>query len=215
MEDEQDIDESAIKRIAAYLEREEQAVSSALHALYGEMPNWIPAPSIERARRTVQKLINDGFSSEGICQRVAEAEKDNLTFPGIVTDPGAFAQSVYELAHLRYAISLGKSKGLRVLAGDQAEHGQRFKDGRKPGSGGPIRKAIAKLLAKNPTMKNPDLWGAIKKKPPKGWSAEEPRYFNFEPELLGPNPETDHMSYRRFCTVCGEERRKVKGRITG
>ena len=78
MEDEQDVDESAIKRLAAYLEREEQAVSSALHAICGEMPNWIPAPSIERARRTVQKLINDGFSSEGICQRVAEAEKDNL-----------------------------------------------------------------------------------------------------------------------------------------
>lgn len=212
MDDEQDIDESAIKRFAAYLEREEQAVSSVLHTLYDEMPNWIPAPSIERARRTVQKLINDGFSSEGISQRVAEAEKGRLTVPGIVTDPSAFAQSVYELAHLRYAISLGKSKGLRALAGDQAEHGQLFKDGRKPGSGGPIRKAIAKLLAKAPTMRNPDLWEAIKNKPPKGWQAyESARLGKY---LEGPTTKKE-MGYGRFCTVCGQERKKVKGKITG
>ena len=121
-----------------------------MHSLYGEMPNWIPAPSIERAKRTIQKLFNDGFSSEGIRQRVAETEKGELTFPGIVTDPSAFAQSVYELAHLRYSISLGKLKGLKVLAGDLAEHGAKFL-GRKPGSSGPIPKAIAKLLAKTPT----------------------------------------------------------------
>ncbi|MBS0323745.1 MAG: hypothetical protein JSR19_07830 [Proteobacteria bacterium] len=92
--------------------------------------------------------------------------------------------------------------------------GVKFSQGRKPGTGGPIRKAIAKLLAKNPAMKNPDLWEAIKKKPPKRWSAEEHPYYGFEPELRGPNRETDHMSYRRFCTVCGEERKKVKGKIT-
>ncbi len=210
MGDEQGIDESAIKRIAAYLEREEQAVNSVLHTLYGEMPNWIPDPSIDRATRTIQKLMNDGFSSEGISKRVAEAEKDELTFPGIVTDPSAFAQSIYELAHLRYAISQGKSKGLRILAGEQAAHGQKFKDGRKQGSSGPIPKAIAKLLAKTPTMKNPDLWEAIKKKPPKGWSFCDNRIGKY---IEGPNGK--ETGYKRFCNLCGYERKKERQKITG
>jgi hypothetical protein len=211
MEDDEEIDEGIIKRIDAYLEREEQGVNQALCILYGEMPRWIPSPSIERARRTVKKLINDGFSAAGIQQSIAEAERGELIFPGIVTDPGAFAQSVYELAHLRYAISQRKSKGLLILAGEQAEHGQRFKDGRKPGSSGPVRKAIAKFLAKNQAMKNPELWEAIKNKPPKGWQAYENARFGkyFE------GPAGAKMEYGRFCTVCGEERKKVKRKITG
>ncbi len=203
----EEIDEGTVNRMVAILEREEQAIYSTLRSLYGEMPNWIPAPSIERAKRTVQKLINDGFSSEGISQRVAEAEKDELTFPGIVTDAGAFAQSVYELAHLRYAISLGKSKALRVLAGDLAEHGAKFDN---PGRGqGPPRKAIAKLLAKTPAMTNPELWDAVKRKPPKGWQAyDTPRLGKY---LEGPNME--NTAYGRFCNICSEERKKLKGRI--
>jgi hypothetical protein len=160
MDDDEPIDDSTIERVAAYLERQEQEIDSVMHALYGEIPNWIPNPSVERARRTIQKLLDDGLSEDSIGQRVTEAEKDALTFPAIVADTAAFAQSVYELAHIRYAISLGKLRGLRLLAGEQAEHGQRFKDGRKLGSGGPIRKAIAKLLVRNPAMKNPELWKA-------------------------------------------------------
>ncbi len=211
IEDDEETDLGAVNRIAAYLQREEQEVNSVLHKLYGEMPNWIPAPSIERARQIIKKLIADGFSSDGISQRVSEAERDELIFPGIVTDSIAFAQSVYELAHLRYAISQGKSKGLRVLAGDQAEHGQRFKDGRKPGSVGPIRKAIAKLLAKTPEMKNPELWDAIKNRPPRGWQAIESTRLGKYLE----GPKMAHMGYPSFCNVCSKERKKVGAKITG
>ncbi len=202
---------SAIAAMAACLERDEQAVNSVLHGLYGEIPSWVPHPSIERAKRIIQKLSNDGFSVDSICQRVAEAEKDKLTHPGIVTDQPAFAQLVYELAHIRYAISLGKAKGLRILAGEQAEHGQRFKDGRQHGACGPIRKYIATLLAKSPEMRNPQLWQAIMGKPPKGWQA-------YETTRLGKyleGPGTANMKYGRFCNVCGEERRKLKEKITG
>ena len=207
-------DESIIKRLSALLVREEEMVNSVLHALYGDMPKWMPTPSIRRAERIIQKLLQDGFSEDGIRQRVEEAENDDLIFPGTVTDPGAFAQTIYELAHLRYAVSLGKLEGLRVLAGKIAEHGEKFNKGGR--GAGPIRKAIAKLLAQKPTMKNPELWEAIKKKPPRGWCVEEPKYFReLRPQIVGPNPETDHMGERRFYTVCGQERGKLKGKITG
>ena len=98
----------------------------------------------------------------------------------------------------------------------KVELGEKFSKGRKLGTSGPIRKAIAELLAKNPAMKNPELWDEIKKSPPKGWSVEEPKHFRqLDPEIIGPNLETDHMKRGRFDTVCGQERRKVVGKITG
>ena len=61
-------------------------------------------------------------------------------------------------------------------------------------------------------MKNPDLWEAIKKKPPKGWQAFESAQLG--KYLEGPTPK-DGMEYHRFCNICGEERNKAKGKITG
>lgn len=204
-------EDEILARLGAYLDGEEKAIESALDAIYGSLPQWMPMPSIDRARRIIQGLLNDGFPLSVITRLVGEAERDELSFPGIVNDPSAFAQSVYELAHLRYAISLGKLEGLRCLAGEQARHGQVFKDGgRKLGTGSPIRKEVARLLKKNPAMKNPELWEAVKAKPPKGWQAFENRVGKY---IEG--PKMDNMGYGRFCNVCGEERKKAKGRITG
>lgn len=215
MENEQEIDEFAINRIEAHLEKLESVISSILCKLYGKMPQWVPKTNIDIAKRNAQFLVIEGFSLDEICQLVAEAEKGELSYPGIVINPVYHSQSIYELLSIRYAISLGKSKGLLLLGGEQAQHGQKFMDGRKPGTSGEIRKAIAKLLAKNPVMTNPELWDSIKKKPPKRWIVEESPHFKLEPQLLGPKPEKDHMSRRRFNNVCGEERKKVKGKITG
>lgn len=91
-----------------------------------------------------------------------------------------------------------------------AKHGKGFKSGRKVGTKGPIRKAIAKHLKANPKLTTETLWGLIKDKPPRGWHACESsrmgRYFE------GPTPLKE-MKYRRFATVCSEERKAAK--ITG
>jgi hypothetical protein len=89
----------------------------------------------------------------------------------------------------------------------KARVGAKFTDGRKAGTGGPIRKAIAKVLKKNYGYKNPDLWAALSAKPPKGWTF----FDNSQGQYIeGPNFAEDHMVYRRFCTVCGEERKKLR-----
>ena len=158
----------------------------------------------------MQKLLTDGFSSENLALRVAEAMHDELTFPGIVSDPGAFAQSIYELAHLKHAVSLSEVEGLRLLSGEQAAHGHKFRTGRKSGTPGPIRKAVANLLKRNPEAKNSELWEAVRRRPPKGWQA-------FETPKLGKYLECPpkNMSYARFCNVCAEERKRLKGKVTG
>ena len=83
------------------------------------------------------------------------------------------------------------------------ELGQKFMDGRKVNTGGPIRKAIARLLKKNPAMKNPELWAAVTAMPPRGWTVYGDRKY-----LEGPGVK--NMSQGRFFTVCGEERKKNK-----
>lgn len=88
-----------------------------------------------------------------------------------------------------------------------AKTGKKFIAGRKPGAAGPIRKAIAKLLKKNPGFKNPDLWAALSANPPRGWNFFDNREGRY---IEGPRIAEDHMVYGRFCTVCGEERKKLK-----
>jgi hypothetical protein len=85
--------------------------------------------------------------------------------------------------------------------------GVKFTRGRKKNTGSPIRKAIAKLLKANPAMRNPELWEAIKIKPPKGWVV-------YESVKLGKyieGPKLENISHRRFCNICGEERKKITG----
>ncbi len=92
-----------------------------------------------------------------------------------------------------------------------AKLGSKFKKGRKQGSSGPIRKAIARLLKKTPAMKNAELWRAIKDNPPRGWKAYENRAGHY---IEGPEAG-DNMGYERFCNVSAEERKKLNQKITG
>jgi len=81
--------------------------------------------------------------------------------------------------------------------------GQKFAAGRKPGSVGPIRKAMARLLRRNPSMKNLELWNALRDKPPRGWKLYDNREDKY---IVGPKP-SDGMSWERFCNIASEERK--------
>jgi hypothetical protein len=195
---------SVQERLARYLEADNHALGVAVTSIFPDLPKWVPTPSRERVRRIVKKLLIDGFSADDINRLVREAEKDELVIPGIVTDSVAFTQAVYELAHLRYAGRLGKLEGLRVLAGNQAVHGQRFSDGRKRGTVGSLRKLINEMLAERPSARNSDLWRQIEIASPNGfqtcYTAQLGKY------IEGPEGAT---GYKRFCNICSEERRAL------
>ncbi|MDO8262194.1 MAG: hypothetical protein Q7T21_03105 [Gallionella sp.] len=109
-------------------------------------------------------------------------------------------------AQASFALVRDALQKLRPL-GDLAFLARKFKMGRKPSTGSPIRKAIAKVLKENPDFKNPDLWAKLSANPPKGWNFFNNRAGRY---IEGPNFAEDHMVYRRFCTVCGEERKNLK-----
>ena len=88
----------------------------------------------------------------------------------------------------------------------RAEVGEKFLKGRKVNSGGPIRAAIARLLKKDPSLRNQELWEAVVASPPKGWAAYDNRQGQY---FEGPSAR-DNMGKPRFLNVCGQERKKLK-----
>lgn len=86
-----------------------------------------------------------------------------------------------------------------------AEHGRKFKAGRKPGTGGPIRKAIAKALKRDRTLTPRTLWAMLADSPPRGWEFCENHAGKYAAGSKGRN-----MSYKRFQNVAKEERDKLK-----
>lgn len=81
-----------------------------------------------------------------------------------------------------------------------------FTTGRKAGTKGTIRKAVASLLKKHPDMKNPQLWDALKAKPPKGCE--------FCNNSLGEYIDRPggYTSYATFRNICSEERKEQRQR---
>lgn len=205
-------DNMLVKRIAAYLERQGDELESALDLIFGSIPEWVPLLARERVQIEVRELLREGFSAAEIRSRVIEFSIDPnaLTIPGTVANPFRFSQSISYLAVFQTGISLDSIEGLTVLSGELAARGKKFLDGRKPGTGGPIRKEVAKLLANDPTLRNPELWKAVKENLPRGWEAGKLAKYG---EYVEAHPEK--MFYRRFCNVCGEERKKLREKITG
>jgi hypothetical protein len=96
---------------------------------------------------------------------------------------------------------------LYQCANPLADVGEKFSKGRKLGTGGPIRKAIARLLKKNPLLKNVELWNMLASRPPRGWQFyDRPKIGRY---IEGPKGG-DGMSYARMRTVAAEERRKLE-----
>ncbi len=87
--------------------------------------------------------------------------------------------------------------------------GRKFTAGRQSGTVGPIRKLILRELKMHRSLKNPELWDLIRNDLPTGWDwIRSGKYGRLE----GPGaPSSDTMEYERFCNVCSEERRKLKG----
>lgn len=100
-----------------------------------------------------------------------------------------------------------------VMAGIDLDRktGKAFKQGRKQGAVGPVRKFIRAALKKNSEIKNEELWQAITKKPPNGWTPmESPRLGRYiEAPAKGKNVE-----WKSFCTYAAEERKRLKSTIS-
>lgn len=198
-------EQSIEERLTALFDREEKDAEHALQLLYGELPAWFPLPRLEHARRIVYQLGNDGFTPEQIAKFTTDSMADKWMVPGTVKDSGAFIHAVNELAHIKYALSLPDNECLELLAGTLAATGKTFREGRKVNSVGPIRKAIAREVGKNPSLMPRYLWAILARKPPKGWEF----FDNSEGKYIEGPKGGEGMKYAHFSAVCKEEKDKL------
>lgn len=207
--------EQSIEGLAAFIERQDDEADRALQLLYGELPAWFPLPRLEHARRIVCQLGNKGFTAEQIAKFVNDEISDDEKLeagemvrrfvPGTVRDSGAFIYAVNELAHIKYALTLPDNECLEMLAGTLAATGKTFREGRKVNSVGPIRKAIAREVRKNPSLMPRYLWAILARKPPKGWEF----FDNSEGKYIEGPKGGQGMKYVHFSAVCKEEKDKL------
>tara|TARA_R110002049_G_scaffold163963_4_gene329994 strand:+ start:62 stop:574 length:513 start_codon:yes stop_codon:yes gene_type:complete len=138
-----------------------------------------------------------------LLELLRKAEKDKR----VKSSPGAseFLELTIELASDALTASTAE-QAIEPLnhAMPLAIIGEAFRKGRKVNTGSPIRKAIARELAKDYTLKPRELWAILESKPPKGW--------DFDGEgrdgriwVTGRKP----MGYPRFSAVCKEEKDKL------
>lgn len=88
----------------------------------------------------------------------------------------------------------------------KAKHGSKFV-AKKPGSAGPVRKAISRALRKNPTHTADAVWRLLAANPPKNLEfygiTVDRRYIRREGHL--------DTGWRRFQNIVSEERKRLTG----
>lgn len=92
-----------------------------------------------------------------------------------------------------------------VERGKMTRLGRTFTKGRRPGSGSPIRRAVARLLRTDRTLKPRTLWAMLADDPPRGWTFRANRLGKY---IEGPRA-SDGMRYARFQNIAKEERDKL------
>ena len=87
-----------------------------------------------------------------------------------------------------------------------AELGKKFKANAGPKKKGAVRIAVEKLLKKQPSLKNAEIWEKLSEKPPRGWSfcdsSSQGKYAD--------GPRGEEMGFPRFRNICADVRKDLK-----
>lgn len=97
--------------------------------------------------------------------------------------------------------------GQNIAAAPDVRQGRAFK-GRKRGSEGPVKKAVQKVLEKNPKMKNAQIWEALQDALPRGWLVCDNRVGKY---IEGKSADQG-CEYRRFLNTCSEVRAELNAK---
>lgn len=204
------------------IEREMLCRSEAPYdGVMGSLPTWVP-DNFHREFHTIRDRLLKKYTHEHLLHSIATGIAEAQNIKGMLTEesldltkgPFEFSEvrGVREasfLARLKKAVDLGPESGLALLTdpdhASQTVQGKKFLDGRKIGSIGAIRKFIRTTLKKDSSLKNEELWEAIRKRPPKGWTAMENSAFGRYVE--GPSPR-DNVKWSSFCNIAAKERRE-------
>ncbi len=142
-----------------------------------------------------------------LIELLRKAENDKR----VVSSPGAmgFLELIVDLASDALTASTAEEAVQPLIdVSDEAIFAKPFlKHARRARKPGAIRGFIRVALKKTPGLINEELWAAIKKRPPKGWTPmETPRLGRY---IEGPSA-ADEVKWKSFRTYAGNERKRLK-----
>jgi hypothetical protein len=113
------------QRLAAKRKSRDKARQDTLSALFGDLPDWIQGDIHRMVVGLVDCVIDSKWQAEDIGRfmELICAERDEEIPTNFYSTDVLQKPHIYELAHIRWAISCGEIEGLRLLAGDRAELG--------------------------------------------------------------------------------------------
>lgn len=133
----------------------------------GRLPEWVPEWHKNEFRKIRDKLLDTPLYGEEVSRENIILWMDNYCALGSlrvgVCSSGFIPPEVWDdvgyLAHIRYAVSLDKEKGLLLLAGEQAVKGERFSSGgtSKKGKEYEPKASIRKICANINSQKFDDV----------------------------------------------------------
>ena len=103
-----------------YLKANESADYESIAAVFGQLPPYIDANTHHRILAAIASFRAADQSPQSIAALVEQSSQSKLTIPGTVIDVADFIKSANYLAHVRWAISLGKARAIQELEGDRA-----------------------------------------------------------------------------------------------
>jgi hypothetical protein len=116
------------KALDRYLDAEAAQFAAAINRLFGQLPNWLPEPTLPIIRRCIANLRAAEQSDERIVELVALARNHALEdIPGTALDATSFFQNVHDLAHVQEALTRDKATAIKELGGSDAELGNRLR----------------------------------------------------------------------------------------
>ncbi|WP_175920755.1 hypothetical protein [Burkholderia pyrrocinia] len=140
-------------------------------------------------------------------------ETRNEQFRKAVMQPAIVRRAMQQIsrsearAQLHYGLPIGFEQ---AVVEAYLEHlGSAFQGGRKKDATGPVRKAIRRELARDPSASTKTLWNRIALNPPKGWA-----FFNNRAGVYAEGPRGgQNMNARTFANVASMERKRLKSNV--
>ena len=118
-----DLEKEQVRAFEQYRDACNSACAAAIAKLFPRLSDW-PAWLVSHIQPQIQRAIGTlhaaDQSDERIGELVGKARDGETEIPGSARDVTAFVQSVYDLAHFQWALTLEKADAIRELAGTEA-----------------------------------------------------------------------------------------------
>ncbi len=133
-------DDEITQAILAVYEEQEARLAAPYDGVLGHLPEWVPEPTkkeFESSRNIVLNIWKYDPDEAVLWLTRFDSEDGDWIYPAIypcgrALDLDFFCKTIGNLAHIKWAISLGPDKGLEQLGGSLAQRGYKNKNNLQP-----------------------------------------------------------------------------------